>query len=180
MAAPADSWIVAIFAGGIERSLAPGAPLFLAGDPVRSMALVLEGRVDLVRATAAGGEVVLQRATAGQVVSEAAAYSETYHCDARTGARARLRLVSRDVFRARLRADPDVAELWAAQLARSVQAARLRAEVRSLRTVGARLDAWLGARGALPEKGGWHDLAAELGVTPEALYRELARRRGRV
>lgn len=173
----ASDWVPTLFQGGIERLLEPGTSLFHAGDPVESMALVRTGRIDLVRPTAAGGSVVLQRAGAGDVVSEAAAYSETYHCDALAGIVARVRLISRDLFRARLREDPAVAELWAAQLARSVQAARLRAEVRSLRTVGARLDAWLGARGALPDKGGWHDLAAELGVTPEALYRELARRR---
>lgn len=81
-------------------------------------------------------------------------------------------------FRERLARDPAAAELWAAHLAHAVQGARLRAELRSLRKVGERLDAWLGEGRALPEKGGWQGLAAELGVTPEALYRELARRRG--
>lgn len=31
--------------------------------------------------------------------------------------------------------------------------------------------------GALPAKGRWHDLATEIGVAPEPLYRELARGR---
>lgn len=70
-----------------------------------------------------------------------------------------------------------LAEAWAAHLARSVQAARLRAEIRTLRKVSERVDAWLGEGRALPDKGHWQDLAAELGVTREALYRELARRR---
>jgi len=62
-------------------------------------------------------------------------------------------------------------------LARSVQAARLRAEIRSLPKVADRLAAWLGEGNALPDKGHWQEVAAELGVTREALYRELARRR---
>ena len=47
-----------------------------------------------------------------------------------------------------------------------------------MRRLSDRLDAWLMMNlGKLPSKGGWLPLAAELGVTPEALYRELARRR---
>lgn len=36
---------------------------------------------------------------------------------------------------------------------------------------------FLSALAALPDRGRWQDVAAELGVTREALYRELARRR---
>jgi CRP-like cAMP-binding protein len=43
--------------------------------------------------------------------------------------------------------------------------------------VAERFDAWLDEGHSLPEKGRWKDVAAELGVTREALYRELARRR---
>jgi len=62
-------------------------------------------------------------------------------------------------------------------LARGVQAARLKAEIRSLSKVSERLGAWLEAGNTLPEKGRWQEVAAELSVTREALYRELARRR---
>lgn len=58
-----------------------------------------------------------------------------------------------------------------------VQAARLRAEIRSLPKVADRLDAWLAAGNRLPERGQWQDAAAELGVTREAMHRELSRRR---
>jgi CRP-like cAMP-binding protein len=181
VAAPApeapEGWLGTLFAGGRDHTLAAGEALFHAGDPVASMALVLAGRVQLLRPAASGAQVILQNAVPGAVVSEAAAYAAAYHCDARSPQGARVRLIARDTFRTRLRNDPALAEVWAESLARSVQAARLCAEVRSLRTVGARLDAWLGARAELPDKGGWADLAAELGVTPEALYRELARRR---
>ena len=74
-------------------------------------------------------------------------------------------------------ATPKLAEAWAMNLANSMQAARFRAEIRTLRTVAERLDAWLGAGLEIPEKGQWQVLAAELGVTREALYRELARSR---
>jgi CRP/FNR family transcriptional regulator, dissimilatory nitrate respiration regulator len=48
--------------------------------------------------------------------------------------------------------------------------------VRSLKTVAARVDAWMSLNDRpLPPKG--RQVAAEIGVTPEALYRELADRR---
>ncbi|MDP2738027.1 MAG: Crp/Fnr family transcriptional regulator [Pseudorhodobacter sp.] len=168
-----------LFDAAPERSFAPGAPLFYTGDRVQQMALVRAGGVLLERVTRAGVRVVLQNAPPGQVVSEASAYSETYHCGAVASATqgARLAFLPVAVFRSGLAADTATAEAWAAHLAHAVQAARLRAELRSLRRVSDRLDAWLGERRALPERGQWHDLAAELGVSPEALYRELARRR---
>jgi hypothetical protein len=50
----------------------------------------------------------------------------------------------------------------------------------SLKTVAERLEGWLIWRGGgLPPKGAWKDIAAEIGVSPEALYRELAKRRSR-
>lgn len=63
-------------------------------------------------------------------------------------------------------------------LAHEVQQARARAQLLALKRVGARLDAWIALNDqALPSRGRWVELAAELPVTPEALYRELARRR---
>lgn len=44
-----------------------------------------------------------------------------------------------------------------------------------MRTVWERLDGWLALHGELPPRGGWIEIAREIGVTPEALYRELAR-----
>jgi CRP-like cAMP-binding protein len=77
----------------------------------------------------------------------------------------------------RLKSAPDLADTWAKNLAQAVQAARLRAEIRSLPRVADRLGAWLAEGNRLPDKGRWQEVAAELGVTREALYRELSRRR---
>ncbi|WP_291828294.1 hypothetical protein [Bosea sp. (in: a-proteobacteria)] len=63
-------------------------------------------------------------------------------------------------------------------LAREVQTARLRAELLALRTVAERLDAWLDLDGGgIPPRGERLRLAAEFGVSPGALYREINRRR---
>ena len=106
-------------------------------------------------------------------------FSERYHCDAVAVAATRTRAIAKPVLRAALARDFDLAETWAAYLAREVQATRMRAEILSLRTVADRLDSWIAARGELPAKGEWRSLAADIGTSPEALYRELARRRAR-
>jgi len=57
---------------------------------------------------------------------------------------------------------------------------RLRAEILSLKTVRERLDAWFGCNGeALPAKGTRKTVANEIGTSPEALCRELSRRRSK-
>lgn len=111
------------------------------------------------------------------VVAEASAYSDSYHCDAIAATNCTVRALPKPVFLSEMASSPDLAATWAATLARSVQAARFRSEFRSLPKVADRLNAWLGEGNHLPEKGHWQDVANELGITREALYRELARRR---
>lgn len=166
-----------LFADAVAREFAAGDLLFRAGDPVVSMILLRAGQADLVRHTGHGLKMILQRAGPGQILAEASAWSDAYHCDAVAAEPCLAALLPRPVFLARLRSDPDLAEVWARNLARAVQAARLRAEIRSLPRVADRLDAWLAEGRSLPEKGRWQEVAAELGVTREALYRELSRRR---
>lgn len=157
--------------------LEPGAPLFHAGDGVGAMYLVRAGRVVLQRATRGGDHVVLQRAGPGAVPAEASAYSPHYHCAAVAESAAELAVMPLERFHDRLAEDAALAALWARHLAHAVQQARMRAEMRSLRGVADRLEMWLDWHGALPARGRWQALADDLGVTREALYRELARRR---
>lgn len=51
---------------------------------------------------------------------------------------------------------PEFADFWANHLAQELQRARLRSEILSLKTVAARLDAWIAWNcGHSPEKGEW-------------------------
>jgi CRP-like cAMP-binding protein len=154
-----------------------GKPVFHSGDPVRSMFMVDLGEAVLTRHTGNGARVTLQRAGPGEVLAEASAYSRHYHCGAEAGAQTRLKAIPVGVFRDRLAQDRVAAEAWARHLAHSVQSARMKAEIRTLKTVAERLDAWLDGGRAVPARGHRQELAHELGVTREALYRELARRR---
>ncbi|MEF2552612.1 Crp/Fnr family transcriptional regulator [Aurantimonas sp. A2-1-M11] len=166
-----------LFQEARDTGLAPGETLFAAGEDVANIFMVRSGRVHLQRHTTHGAQMVLQNAGPGVVVAEASAYSSRYHCNAVAAEESVVAGLPKERFLSALADDPALAESWSALLARSVQAARLRSEIRSLPRVADRLDAWLGEGNALAEKGRWQEVAAELGVTREALYRELSRRR---
>lgn len=164
--------------GSGKRALGAGEYLFHLGEPVVALFVVLEGEVHLIRHQEQGGTIILQRAGPTDILAEASLFSDRYHCDAVARTRANVRSIPKRRLLGRLRHEPDFAEAWAAHLAREIQNTRFRSEVLSLRTVASRLDAWLAWHGALPPKGEWRQLAAQIGVSPEALYREMAARRG--
>lgn len=161
-----------------EQHLGAGEILFRAGDPVRSLFLVAAGRVRLTRTSPRGSELTLQRASPGAVLAEASLFADRYHCEAVADEPSLLRAASASEIRAALREDAALAAAWAEHLAIEVQRARAQAEMLSLKTVAERVDAWITLNdGTLPQKGRWRRIASEIGVSPEALYRELARRR---
>ena len=161
-----------------EREFDAGALLFRRGDKVSVLHLVLDGEAHLVRHRTDGGMLVLQRAAPKTVLAEASVFSERYHCDCVAVVPTRTHAVGRAAVRALLAEDATFAESWALHLSHELQTTRLRAEILSLRTVRERLDAWMAWNGdGLPPKGTWNMIASEIGTSPEALYRELARRR---
>ncbi|MEO1747289.1 MAG: Crp/Fnr family transcriptional regulator [Pseudomonadota bacterium] len=166
-----------LFQNATPREIAGNSFIFRTGDDVVSLHLVEDGCLALERHLESGVVTCLQRATSGQILAEASIYAHQYHCAARALAPTRVRSVSVKSFRKALLGDAELAEDWARHLAHTVQATRFQAELRSIRTVADRLDAWIGQFGDVPNKGQWKSLAAELAVSQEALYREMARRR---
>ena len=177
MIAIMDSAIANLFHAAPLPQWEQGQKLFRVGDRPIVLHLVASGRVALARMLADGTELTLQSAAAGNVRAEASAYAQTYHCDARAMVASQTRAVDLEEFRAAVDRQPGLAAAWAADLARAVRQARFRIEVRSLRTVRARLDAWLSEGHAWPPSGPLQDISGDIGVTREALYRKLARRR---
>lgn len=164
----------------VERELAlgDGDVLFRVGEAVRYFYVVRSGCILLARVQPAGEPLVLQRATAGQLVAEASVFAAKYHCDALGSSPTVVGRIRKANIEQLKEEDPLWLAGFAAHLATEVQRARARAQLLSLKRVDARLDAWLALNdGVLPPRGRWFGLAAELAVTPEALYRELARRR---
>ena len=160
------------------RHFESGRPLFYRGDTVTDMYFVLTGSVLLVRHQSDGSALILQRACPGSILAEASLYSATYHCEAVASAATDIRVYAKAGFKRMLANSPEFSNVWASYLAQELQRSRLRSEILSLKTVAARLDAWIAWNGGnAPEKGEWKLLASEIGVSPEALYREIAKRR---
>jgi CRP-like cAMP-binding protein len=155
---------------------AAGQHIFNQGDAITRLYLVQAGTIRLVRYQADGNVAVLQRASPGMVLAEASVFSSRYHCDAIAVSNSEALIIPVNSVRRLLRSDNVFAETWASYLSHQLQQARTRAEIASLKTVAARLNAWLAWNdGLLPPKGEWKNLADEIGVSPEALYRELAK-----
>ena len=172
-----SNFLDSLFHKSESRPLSVGETLFRTHDTVTDVFQVTSGAIVLRRVTIDGAELTLQDAQKGDVLAEASLYSPAYHCDAVARQNATIRSAPVTAVLARLRSSADLAELWAAHLAQSVQMARTRSEIRTLKTVSARFDAWLDLGGQPPSKGKIQEVAAEIGVSREALYRELAKRK---
>lgn len=160
-----------------ELTLASGETAFFQGDPVRYVFFVIAGAVELVRHQASGSPLVIQRAGPGAILAEASLDSARYHCAAVAVAKSTLWAVSKKELLRRMADNSNLSLAFVRRLAHELQNARFQAEILSMKTVAARLDGWIAWRGSLPPKGEWVGLAAELGVSPEALYREIAKRK---
>lgn len=164
--------------------LARGERLFHAGQRPTQMHYVLQGEVLLQRSDRDGGCRVLQRSRQG-FVAEASLEAPRYHCDALATAPTRLLRLPLDALRAALRDDGAFALRWIALLNQEMRRLRLHCERLGLGTVQARLWHLIdseGQAGELPLGSGLKNLAGQLGVSHEALYRCVAdlERQGRL
>ncbi len=162
------------------RTVLCGAKDMLLGmdDSIKSIFVVKSGMIHLVRFQEDGGMVVLQRAGQGAILAEASVFSDEYHCAAVAVERSELLAYPINAVRVLLRENPEAALAYAHHMAGEVREARKRAEILALKTVAERLSAWLvWNKGQLPPKGARHHVADEIGVSREALYRELAKRK---
>lgn len=177
----ARDWLPAsIFSSAIERKLSAGAGLFRAGGKSAGFYEVVSGTVRMLRTDRSGRDAVLQTASAGETLAEASLFSPTYHCDAVAESAAVVRFYSKAVVLAELQRNPEFARGFAAMLARQVMALRTRLERRNIHSARDRIRHFLTVNAQADGRtvnlaGTLKALAAELGLTHEALYRTLAR-----
>jgi CRP-like cAMP-binding protein len=157
-----------------------GEPLFRRDDAAVGIFEVEEGRVRLCRFDPSGREVLLHLAGPGGLLAEASLFSRTYQCDAIAATNARVRLYPRRALLAEFRSNPRAAQAFAASLAHELMSLRTRLELRNIRSASDRLQSWLALNAGhdgrtVTLKGSVKDLATELGLTHEALYRAVAR-----
>ncbi len=160
--------------------LQPAQWLFRAGTPPRHIHFIEEGAVRLVRHGRQGEEVVLHDARPGEFLAEASLDSARYHCDAVASEASVVLRVAKADFQRLLIEDAAFERTWIALLGAQLRTARARIERLSLRSAEERIRHLLlsegrGPRCELEVAGTLKDLARQLGLTHESLYRTLAR-----
>jgi CRP-like cAMP-binding protein len=174
-------WLPAkVRAAGTERMLKRGQTLFRAGQRTVGLYEITSGRVRLVRHDRSGREVVLHNAGSGDTIAEASLFSPAYHCDAIATTAARVRLYPKAAILAEFVSNPEAARPFMARLGHQIMTLRTQLERHSIRSAPERVRHYLalnvGADGrtvTLP--GTLKELAADLDLTHETLYRTLAR-----
>ena len=173
-----DHWLTS-FEGASVRTLEAGESLFRRNDKVEMAFLVREGQVLLRRALKDGGLLTLHTANAGDLVAEASLFADQYHCDAVTDRATKVSAIPKAQLLKDFENGSSGKQLSVRALERTtkeLQALRTRIEIMRLRKVTDRLDAYLELNGP-PKEGRWVHVSDWIGVTPPALYRELAKRR---
>lgn len=164
-------------AAGRVRALTKGETLFRQGESTYAVFGVTRGRLRLERRTFDGRFIVLHTARAGELFAEASLFADAYHCDAVAATDAVVEIYDKAALIADLGASASAGGL-VATMARQLQEARGRLEMRNVRSARERVLLWLelraGADRVVTVEGELQDIAAELGLTREAFYRTLA------
>lgn len=161
-----------------RRQCREGETIFHRGDPVTAIYSVAEGRVRLVRHAADGRAVTLYVAGPGHGFAEAALFSDRYHCDAVAEIDSTISAVPKAALRESLARDPVLAERFMAHLARQLRDLRSLVELRNIQSARERVISWLllaGAETGLELERPLKEVASEIGLTHETLYRTLAK-----
>ena len=163
----------------IERKLGAGQMLFDQGDAAIGLYEVVSGQVKQVRIDPGGRDVVVGIAGPGELIAEGSLFSKTHDCAATALTNAIVRLYRKAFLLAELERNPRVALAFIAMLVGQILNLRVRLERRSIHSARDRVRHYLAAHVggkertvALPST--LKDLAAELGLTHEALYRTLS------
>jgi len=153
--------------------------LFDQGDAAVGVYEVVSGKVRQARVDPEGRDVVVGIAGPGEMIAEASLFSRTHDCAATAVTNAVVRLYRKAFLLAQLERDPQAALSFMATLVEQILNLRIRLERRSIPSARDRVRHYLTSNAggrertvALPST--LKDLAVELGLTHETLYRTLS------
>ena len=172
------AWIPADVARSARMvRLQAGDVIFRQGTHPDSVDYVNAGEVHLLRCTPSGHDVLLHRIKKG-FVAEASLDATSYHCDAHAARPSTLLRFDRRLFRAALDASVNFGRAWSAMLAQEIRRLRTQCERLALHKAQDRIAHYIaceGRHGVLELSNTRKVWARELGMSHEALYRELSR-----
>lgn len=165
--------------GEKTRTLEAGEFLFRQGDTAKFVFAIERGQLRLERRTFDGRLVPLHLARAGETFAEAALFADRYHCDAVALTDAVVKALPKAALLVELEHSRGHTPVLVHAMARQLHALRQRLELRNVRSARERILLALELRVTDESRtvvldGPLQDLAADLGLTREALYRTLA------
>ena len=164
--------------GSHVRMLEAGEALFRQGTRATAIFEVEQGQLRMIRHVD-HRPVVLHTAKSGELFAEAALFVPVYLCDAVAAVASRIRVYPKRQVLAIFRSDPALGERFMSVLSHQIHGLRAQLEERNIRSARERLLHRL-ALAAGPDGRTMHldgtlmDLASEIGLTHEVLYRTLA------
>jgi CRP-like cAMP-binding protein len=162
----------------VMRHVKTGDFLFRNGDRSVGIYFVASGCLRMQRITPDGSTVVLHTARNDEFFAEASLFVDRYQCDVIAEQDSDVWFYAKRDLMNRLHDNPQALWEFAANLARSLHDIRQRYELKQIRSAPDRVMQLLrlrcNAEGFYPARGTLKDMAAELGLTHEALYRALA------
>lgn len=163
------------FKDGRAIEFEKGEMVFRNEDKITSSYLVVRGAISLERVLPNGDKLVLNIAHEGNLLAEASLFAKHYHCDGVVLQNSKVLRLKRSDLLKRLENVPQ--SLFRMLEDNTSEIKRLRNQIEILRhqKVAERLDEWLLLNGPNENKP-WVEVATEIGVSPPALYRELAKR----
>jgi CRP-like cAMP-binding protein len=167
----------AIRGSAIERRLAAGQVLFSVGDRATGLYEVASGKVRITRIDSSGRELVIRVACPGDSFGEPSIFSPIYHTSAEAVTSATVRFYRKAVLLGELARNPQFSQSFMALLARKAADLVTRLERLNIHSARDRVRHYLVAgaeAGTIVLPGTVKDLAGELGLTHEALYRTLS------
>ena len=157
--------------------LQAGDAVFTQGARPDSVDYVKAGEVHLLRCTPSGHDILLHRIQKG-FIAEASLDAATYHCHAHAARASTLLRFDRRLFNAALDAREEFRRAWSAMLAQEIRRLRTQCERLALHKARDRIVHYIdceGRHGVLELSNTRKVWAHELGMSHEALYRELNR-----
>lgn len=161
-----------------SKELAAGQVLFSQGEPTEAIFAVESGCIKLVHYTEEGKLINHYSVRTGESFAETALFNNAYDCTAIADVPSQTLILPKQHFLTALRQHPDLAEAFIMQLAQHLHENKILLELRSIRSASKRVLHYLHlsvqpdgitVNLARPLK----DIAAALGLTPEALSRAL-------
>jgi len=153
--------------------------LFAARQKPSRLFFVSQGCVRLVRPLRHGANAVMQRAQAGEWLAESSLFSDRYHCDAIAQGTSEVVSVSKRDLLMALEEDPGRSIAFCELLAKQLRRVRGIHEIVRIRSARERVLQWLlfqasGNPPQLPSDQTWTQIAEEISLTREAVYRAVA------